>query len=297
MGDDGSEVMSDALAAMQSARDDMARSFGERAPGQEHRAWVEHDTLRGLDPSARDWRNALSYCGLAELDVDDPALPAQLRRLLRPKTPWYGDLVPEVFAIRREHRTGQPAPWTLQAAIAEALDGLEAQPFVVCIGGLLVENVPSHPRLRLWRRDLAERLKAAEDRRDQAESLLKQIRKAARKLGETARDGAAEAAERTRAAEQRQITRIRKLDDKLAARLTELDARLDEVRSRARLEHLRDEARALAGSPADDAPERIAAELEVDLGTLVTEVMDLRRDLDQEAARYAARSEIASVER
>jgi hypothetical protein len=278
-------------------RDRMARAFGERAPGQEHRAWIEHGTLRDLDPESRDWRGSLEYLGLADLPVDDAAMPVALRRLLQPKPPMSLRALIPGSAARHEKREGRPAPWTLRGAVFEALDALEAQPFVVEIGGVLVENVPTHSRLKSWRRELAEGRSAAERRRDKAESLVKQIRKAAKKLGETSRDGAAEAAERTRAAQHRQVKRINTLDRKLELRLHQLDARLEEVRSRARLEHLRDEARALAGAPQDDTPEVIAAELELDLGELVGEVMELRRDLDEEAARYRALSEIASVER
>jgi len=291
------KVASDAARSWREVRDRMARAFGERAPGQEHRAWVEHGTLRELEPDSRDWSNALEYLGLADLPLDDEAMPAVLLRLLRPEVPFsFQSLVPG-SADRYERTQGRPAPWTLRGAVFDALEALDGEPFVIEIGGVLVENVPTHSRLTSWRRDLAERLDEAEDRRDKAKSLVKQIRDAAKKLGETARDGAAEAAKATQRTQQRQIERIRTLDKKLAGRLTQLDARLDEVRSRARLEHLRDEARALAGEPSDDGPEVIAAELELDLGELVSEVMDLRRDLDEEAARYRALSEIASVER
>ena len=42
------KVASDAARSWREVRDRMARAFGERAPGQEHRAWVEHGTLREL---------------------------------------------------------------------------------------------------------------------------------------------------------------------------------------------------------------------------------------------------------
>ncbi|HMV66200.1 MAG TPA: hypothetical protein PKA64_05075, partial [Myxococcota bacterium] len=64
--------------------DDMARAMGHRPDDQQHRAWIEHDWLRGVEPGSGDWDRALRYLGLAELPLDDPAVPEALRGLLAP---------------------------------------------------------------------------------------------------------------------------------------------------------------------------------------------------------------------
>lgn len=65
-------------------RDQMARAFGKRPDGQEHRVWIDHAALRRLDPGDHAWKMELGYSGLSELDATDKRLPAPLRVILDP---------------------------------------------------------------------------------------------------------------------------------------------------------------------------------------------------------------------
>ena len=69
---------------MREMRERMAESFGHVPEGQEHRAWVDHERLRAVDPTEdkHEWERMLGFLGLSQLDAKDPQLPEALRALL-----------------------------------------------------------------------------------------------------------------------------------------------------------------------------------------------------------------------
>ncbi len=85
---------------MKEMREAMARSLGRPPEGQEHRAWVDHESLRGVEPGGYEWKKNLGYTGLDSVDVADPEVPATLRALLLSAGPApLGSFLPLVVPI------------------------------------------------------------------------------------------------------------------------------------------------------------------------------------------------------
>jgi hypothetical protein len=310
---------------MDRQRDEMDRTFGHRPRGQEHRAWIEHDWLRGLVHGSREWKTAMSYLGLDQLPVDDPALPAPLRTLLVGPSigvvnrvvpvavtagalagVWLvyavvGDLTALVGAlpgmavgvalsIPLSALLGEDEDARREAMLRERvaaeLDALEAAPFLRQIGSLLVENLPVHAQLGTWTRELHEAREEAGRRASRMEELETEMKAARARLGEAGRDATLEALAGARRSEAALIERIDRLLPRLQARHAELEARVGALRDRAKLARLRGEAQELVGDGPSDTPLQIGAALEIGV-----ELQELRAEME------AIRAEVREEER
>ena len=190
---------------------------------------------------------------------------------------------------------GRPMSGTPEARKIRALAALRATPFVVVVEGRLIENLPTLSRFEGWLRDLESERSDARDRISDLETLRDRMHEVRGDLGERGSDAHIEAIRDTLRRERTLIERVDAVLSRVEARAAEIHAELEELRRRVELEALRSRTRDLTGAEGDLAPLRIAAELELDVHDLGTEVASLKHDLHEERLQARAVTEVGGL--
>jgi hypothetical protein len=338
------DVFAEHRRLMRRHDDAMARSFGRRPSGQEHRVWVDHEKLAATASDGADFLRELKYSGLSTLKPSDPALPRELRGLLRAGgagwgltlalfgipfltvgtaiflfmwaragVPPSGDALGLAFVpafvvslvtvvavgdsieARWKAWFGRPPPGSRARAVARALEDLRARPFVVRVGDVLVENLPSLSQLTAWEEELEREASDADSRADQLQDLVERIEALSRDLGERAHSDHARAL-RTAIAQERTLEkRARRLLGDVQTRAAKIHREIDELRARAELDALRARADDTLGRKRPNAEIAIATALDLDLGGLGADIDALRAELADERARARALTEVGAI--
>jgi hypothetical protein len=290
---DPERMLEEHRVRMEEARQQMARVFGRRPEGEEHTAVVDHEQLAAVDPNdAHEWHQLFGYLGLDQLDRADPALPEPLRALLAVREPlpvgaWFQALIRTVTRF-------EPMPTAISRR-DEALHRLREAPFVLTIGGKLVENVPTVSWLTARQAELAEADDRCERRIDEIEKLVARMKDLSDRLGQGGADPQREALQKLERDERALLKRVRALRETVKARLTDLSASLDKVRAAAELAVLRERSAQILGQEGVDAAAKVGADLEIEFADLRRDVDALRADLADEEARWKAVAEVAGV--
>jgi len=332
--DDYEKMQAEADEKLARMERDEAAAFGLRAPGDEHRAWVDHDAIEKEVREDGSLQSLWGFTGLAHLNPKSEGLPPDLRRLLLAREAedfWVGVpaffvgpcialglwlhgtfggfaavwaslvigvLSATMFTVLADwvaDWTGKPFPLDERWRILRAVAALREHPFVVVVDGTLIENLPAISWLDGRDKELYEAADEARDRKDALEKTAKRIREARKTLGEKRQDVSLDRIAKAVALQEDLEKRIARLRADIAARRAKMRKDLESLRARVDLEALRSEAAALTGQAAPYTPERIAAEIEVDLGDLHRDFSRLRSDIDEQKARFAAMNEVSAI--
>ncbi|TVQ90733.1 MAG: hypothetical protein EA397_11680 [Deltaproteobacteria bacterium] len=190
------------------------------------------------------------------------------------------------------HRFRLEIPGTRSRAIRRALDALHARPFVVRIGDVLVENLPSLSQLQAWEAELQKEMHDAKRRADELNRLIERMVEVSRDLGESTESRHTLNLKEAWAAEVQLQRRTKGLIDDIRERSSRIHKELAELRKRTELAALRAKADATLGRPREQAGLSIATELDLDLGELSAEVEQLRAELHEERLRARALTEV-----
>lgn len=286
-------------------------------------ARIDHEALAAIDPGSPAWAAQLRQDGLTW--ADDPRVPEALTALLRapaatPSVAWRaigpvvgfavalgvtstldlhgqamfgawligagaGSTVGEIALRVLRERGWVPDPRV--AARDAALARLRERPFVLFLEGTIVENLPSATWLDAQLRHLDAARAEAEDRLGAIGTTLGRMAALRADLGEGGADPHVAGLQEARGAEQALLERIARLRGDLVRRREALDAKRATLAKRAELAALQARASALTKRD-EDAPERIGAEVEVDVADLRREADALDGRLRDESARRRA---------
>ena len=254
-----------------------------------------------------------------------PALADLLRLTARASRPWLGPAIAAIglgIVLAGAWATGQPLPtspkfwlttlivlfglsfWAndgLMAIAAAAgllrrrdaarrdasLAALQARPFVLFLDDKIVENLPSASWLSARIRSLATARAAAEARRASVSEAIGRMAALRADLGESGRDPHLAQLVEVRDRESALLERIDALNRDLSRRKATLDAKRATLGKRAELFALQRKTADLVGG-VDPTPERIAAEIEVDVADLKTELAALQAQIAADSARSSA---------
>lgn len=322
----------------------MARAFGRRPSGQEHRAWVDHEGLRAKMYDERDFAGHMAFTGLAQIPPNDPAAPPELRALLRAASSgwlfvlgfgallfvlgysvglafyvfWLGMAVSDdlfgmavipgfLLAVlgsalggdtvkaRFKSWLGVEPPGSRAHAVDRALRALRARPFVVRIGDVLVENLPSLSQLAAWEEELGAEVDEARSRERVLTELLTRIGQLSAGLGEASETDHTLALREAVATERTLRERASTLRAFVRGRAEQMHAELAELRQRTELDVLRAKADATLGRARPDADLMIQTALDLDLDQLGAEIASLRAELLDERLRARALTEVGAI--
>lgn len=325
--------------AINEAQDQMARAFGRRPEGMDHRLIVDHDLLSQHPPGSTEWQKTLGYLGLDALQANDARLPAPLRALLSAANAaeepamWLMAvplvlmlmsapivavvlgisalemLLPMLFLIilvgigaggvlhRVVRQSGLiSAPSPREARRDAALEALRARPFVLTLDEQLIENLPGSSWLSAQRRALRDARRRSDARLREVDELIEGMERLQQELGQSNADPHLARLRSVQHEELALLGRIQRTREEIDRRHAAIEANLQRVRKQAELVALQSRSAALLGETQTSLPERIAAEVEVDVADLYTQVETLRRDIADEEARWAAVAEVNATQ-
>jgi hypothetical protein len=177
-----------------------------------------------------------------------------------------------------------------------ALLRLRAEPFVVGVGGKVVENVPAMHWLQSQVRELDDATARCQQRIAGTEELAARLVALSQRLDDTRPDPQHDALVAMKHHEETLLVRIADLRAAVVQRQEQASASLERVRAAAELAMLRDRTAALLeGTAGRDDIARISADLEVELADLQGDVASLGGDLAVEEDRWRAIAEVASA--
>lgn len=244
------------------------------------------------------YTSVLTTAGILGFIEDTAGLFSTLFVVFIPSVVISGSITPHFGEwIERRHRDwfGVEPLGSRARAMETALAALRARPFVVRVGDILVENLPSLSQLVAWEVELTSEIDQAQSRAYDLHRILERIIEVSRELGESSETSHTQALRGAYAAELALQERSEEVLTHIRARAERMQAELAELRRRTELDALRAQADASLGHQHSRAEVAISTQLDLDLGELGAEVDRLRADLQDERLRARALTEVGAI--